>query len=179
MRELIWNVQSGLSSLGFDVGIPDGISGPKTLTAIREFYQLTRQTNSERLDDQTLFDVQDAKIRLDDAQRLLARSRDAASSQNYDEARLLLASAEDTSPLFNAPTGYRENLELQIARADNKQTDVVVSSTTTPSTETTQVTELQQLKSQIASITAALDLQRTSRKRQSDAMRSEIDLLFR
>ncbi|HEV7277050.1 MAG TPA: peptidoglycan-binding protein [Devosiaceae bacterium] len=40
-RDVIRSVQSALAHLGFDVGTPDGLAGPKTTEAIREFERAT------------------------------------------------------------------------------------------------------------------------------------------
>lgn len=44
--EVIKSVQGALNALGFDVGTPDGIMGPKTMEAIRAFERTTGMTES-------------------------------------------------------------------------------------------------------------------------------------
>lgn len=195
MRELIYNVQSGLSSLGFDVGTPDGISGPRTRAAVAEFYLQTRQTSSDRLDDQTLVDIQAASNELNTANGLLEQSRDAASSGRTDDAIALLDSAETTSGLFRAPTGYRQNLQLAAQTQGENSTlastdtipqtpvpEVTAPSTSTvsPSADNTNISpELVPVHEQIQSLTASLALKRSNNQRQLQAMRDELGKLFR
>ncbi|SMQ58209.1 localization factor PodJL [Devosia lucknowensis] len=45
-RDVIAKVQSALSKLGFDVGTPDGVAGPKTSDAIRSFEKATGMSES-------------------------------------------------------------------------------------------------------------------------------------
>jgi peptidoglycan hydrolase-like protein with peptidoglycan-binding domain len=54
------NVQQALQSKGYDVGSVDGVMGPKTQSALREFQQQQGLTRSGRIDQQTLsaLDVQ-------------------------------------------------------------------------------------------------------------------------
>ena len=39
--EVVKGVQSALAQLGYDVGSPDGVAGPKTVIAIRSFEEAT------------------------------------------------------------------------------------------------------------------------------------------
>lgn len=200
LRELIRNIQSDLSSLGFSVGIPDGIAGPRTRTAVREFYERTQQIQSDRLDDQTLIDVQAAVADLNTSERFLKQSRLAASNQQAEQAISLLALAERSSPLFKAPVGYRQNLELQLGRqAPSGQTTIASSgSQNTPTTvaqapqpantqstqqtgtnaDVVQTQQIPDLISQIESLTATLTLRRANSRRHNQAMRDVVDNLF-
>jgi localization factor PodJL len=45
-QDVVKSVQGALSALGFDVGTPDGIMGPKTAEAIRSFERATGMTES-------------------------------------------------------------------------------------------------------------------------------------
>lgn len=48
------DVQQALQSKGFDVGTIDGVMGPRTQAALRQFQQQQGMTSSGRLDQQTL-----------------------------------------------------------------------------------------------------------------------------
>lgn len=193
LRGLIREIQTGLLSLGFNVGVPDGISGPRTRTAVQQFYELTRQSSSDRLDDQTLDDIQAAIADLDAANELFDKSRIAAANQQFDEAMLLFTSAERTSILFKAPTGYLQNLNLQLARETqvppttptNNTASVTKPSTFEPNSTADDVkvslpTETQppEFASRINALTATLALRRANGLRQNQAMRDVVSNLF-
>ena len=193
LRERIREVQSQLATLGFDVGIPDGIAGPRTTAAVSKFYQITQLDNSKQFDDQTFSDIKNEVERLYAAEDMLRRSRDAASEKQIGTAIELLALAEQTSPLFNAPTGYGQNLDFlasqqtaisptePVAVTPSADTEKVrkpqVTTTTIEATGTSQ--QLNQVLAEIQSISATLSLRRANNRRQTQDMRDEVDRLFR
>ena len=105
----------------------------------------------------------------------------------------LLALAEQTSPLFNAPTGYGQNLDFlasqqtaisptePVAVTPSADTEKVrkpqVTTTTIEATGTSQ--QLNQVLAEIQSISATLSLRRANNRRQTQDMRDEVDRLFR
>jgi peptidoglycan hydrolase-like protein with peptidoglycan-binding domain len=54
-REIIRKVQATLEAKGFDPGPIDGIAGPRTKTAIRNFQERYGMKASGEIDNQTLF----------------------------------------------------------------------------------------------------------------------------
>ncbi len=52
--EVVRGVQMALSTLGFDVGTPDGLAGPKTADAIREFERATGMSESGAINPRLL-----------------------------------------------------------------------------------------------------------------------------
>lgn len=53
-REVVSKVQMALGKLGFDVGTPDGLAGPKTAEAIRSFERATGMTESGAINPRLL-----------------------------------------------------------------------------------------------------------------------------
>src|SRR5690606_22632054 len=53
-RDITLKVQQSLARLGFDVGIPDGVAGPKTAEAIKSFERATGMSSSGRINPRLL-----------------------------------------------------------------------------------------------------------------------------
>jgi len=52
--DIVRGVQMALSTLGFDVGTPDGLAGPKTADAIRAFERATGMSESGAINPRLL-----------------------------------------------------------------------------------------------------------------------------
>jgi localization factor PodJL len=53
-KEVVARVQQALGRLGFDVGSPDGVAGPKTAEAIRTFERGTGMSESGKINPRLL-----------------------------------------------------------------------------------------------------------------------------
>ncbi|MEQ1899869.1 MAG: peptidoglycan-binding protein [Devosia sp.] len=53
-RDIVASVQVALSKLGYDIGTPDGVSGPKTMDAIKAFERATGMTESGQINPRLL-----------------------------------------------------------------------------------------------------------------------------
>jgi localization factor PodJL len=53
-REVIESVQAALAHLGFDIGTPDGLAGPKTTEAIRQFERATGMSERGQINPRLL-----------------------------------------------------------------------------------------------------------------------------
>ncbi|MFY8032746.1 MAG: peptidoglycan-binding protein, partial [Devosia sp.] len=53
-KEVVLNVQTALSQLGYDLGTPDGVAGPKTIEAIKAFERSTGMSESGTINPRLL-----------------------------------------------------------------------------------------------------------------------------
>jgi len=202
-RQLTKDLQIQLSALGFNVGVPDGIAGRKTRTALADFYRLANKPASTALNAATLDEVRTANDTLSIAENQLQNSRQLASEGRLTEALTQLNAAERTSVFLSVPTGYRQNLDLQIAQLqlDNnapkpekpdagttvtqtppKDTPSNTAPTTPPATTVVQ-TELSdeqysQLLAQINVLESRLNLRQSNNRRQNQLVRDTVSAVF-
>ncbi len=196
-KQNVTDLQIILNKLGFPAGNADGIPGQKTRDALSTFYQRAKLVERKTIDDETLADLRDQRIRLKNSGILLAQSRRSADDGDIELALSKLEQAETTTALFNSPKSYRQQLRDLLAQQDKPilspqqtqgsptqpkpKTPDAPPSTATSNPEAKPGTEnnsaFEQLMAQIRLLENRLTTQKTVQSNQLSNMRSAVTLI--
>lgn len=138
-RALVAEVQTTLNGFGFNVGLPDGVSGGKTRSALTEFYTSIGSPAITSISAATLEDLTREKRNLASAEQLLRQSEQSIQQGNAQLAGQQLANARNTSRLLAVPFRHEQAVRTaQNAAVSVTPTPVVTLAQPPVQTQTTE-----------------------------------------
>ena len=113
-KTLVADVQRQLNEFGFNTGLPDGVPGKKTRSALSEFYKAVDAPANSSITTLTLNDFDNERRKLTNAKQFLEQSYRALEQGNARLAEQKLTDARLASKLVKVPTRLEQAIRSEL-----------------------------------------------------------------